>query len=51
MPSGMVGVQYGLGGPNLSHAIGESAAAIARGAADVALAVVEGYAPRPTGST
>jgi len=47
MPSGMVGVHYGLGGPNLSHstacatsthAIGESAATIARGAADVALA-------------
>ena len=47
MPSGLVGVHYGLGGPNLSHstacatsshAIGESAEAIARGAADVALA-------------
>lgn len=47
MPSGLVGVHYGLGGPNLSHstacatschAIGESAETIARGAADVALA-------------
>jgi len=47
MPSGLVGVHYGLGGPNLSHstacatsshAIGESVETIARGAADVALA-------------
>lgn len=47
MPSGMVSIHFGLVGPNLAHstacatsthAIGESAAAIARGAADVALA-------------
>lgn len=47
MPSGTVSIHFRLGGPNLTHAsacasgtlaIGESAAAIARGAADVALA-------------
>ncbi|MGB0621059.1 MAG: beta-ketoacyl-ACP synthase II [Myxococcota bacterium] len=47
MPSGMISVHYGLGGPNLahstacassSHAIGEAMEAIARGTADVALA-------------
>lgn len=47
MPSGMVSIHFRLGGPNLAHstacatsthAIGEAAAAIARGAADVALA-------------
>lgn len=47
MPSGIVSIHFRLGGPNLSHstacatsshAIGESAEAIARGSADVALA-------------
>lgn len=47
MPSGMVSIHFGLGGPNLTHstacassthAIGESAQAIAAGRADVALA-------------
>ncbi len=47
MPSGYTSIQYGLQGPNLcyvsacasgSHAIGESAALIARGEADVMLA-------------
>lgn len=47
MPSGMVSIHFRLGGPNLSHstacatsthALGESAEAIARGVVDVALA-------------
>jgi len=47
MPSGIVAIHFQLGGPNLrhstacatsTHAIGESAEAIARGSADVALA-------------
>jgi 3-oxoacyl-[acyl-carrier-protein] synthase II len=47
MPSGIISIHFRLGGPNLSHStacasgthgIGESAEAIARGAADVALA-------------